>query len=281
MAQVFAGGESVAGGTALAGDRLAGVRATLSRWRLVLTSSLLGWAVGVVPGVGGTVANYVAYLQARETAADGEAFGTGVVAGVVASEAANDAKDGGSLVPTLALGIPGSASMAVLLGAFLLHGLTPGPLLLARNADVVFVIVLAFVVSNVVTSLVGLVAAAPLERVTRVDADLLVPVVLATSVVGAYAVRGRFEDVVLACGFGLLGYAMLRLDVSRVALVIGLVLGGVAEQNFHRSLQISGGDYAVFVTRPLSVLLVVVLVVVLALPVLRPRGRSRQGTGGD
>jgi putative tricarboxylic transport membrane protein len=277
MAQVFASGESVAGAATLAGDRAAGVRAALSRWRLVLTSSLLGWTVGVVPGVGGTVANYVAYLQARETDPDGESFGTGNVAGVVASEAANDAKDGGSLVPTLALGIPGSASTAVLLGAFLLHGLVPGPLLLVSNADVVFVVLFAFVVSNVVTSAAGLVAAAPLERVTRVDADLLVPVVLATSVVGAYAVRGRFEDVVLACGFGLLGYAMLRLDVSRVALVIGLVLGSVAEQNFHRSLQISGGEYGIFLTRPLSLLLVAALVAVLALPVLRARNRSRDG----
>jgi putative tricarboxylic transport membrane protein len=95
--------------------------------------------------------------------------------------------------------------------------------------------------------------------------------------VGAYAVRGRFEDVVLACGFGLLGYAMLRLDVSRVALVIGLVLGSVAEQNFHRSLQISGGEYGIFLTRPLSLLLVVTLVAVLALPVLRARNRGRDG----
>ena len=275
MAQVYEADETVAGGASLVGDRRAGVRAALSRRRQVVSSALIGWLVGVVPGVGGTVANYVAYLQARETAADGDSFGSGNVGGVIASEAANDAKDGGSLVPTLALGIPGSASMAVLLGAFLLHGLQPGPLLLASNTQVVFVILFTFVLSNLVTSTVGLVAAAPLERVTRVDADLLIPVVFAASMLGAYTVRGRVADVALACGFGLLGYAMLRLDVSRVALVIGLVLGGIAEQTFHRSLQISGGDYGIFLSRPLSMLLVVVLVVVLALPVVHLRQRAR------
>ena len=250
------------------GSRGAGVRATLRRWRDVLMAGSIGWAVGVVPGVGGTVANFVAYLHAKRTAPASEAFGTGEIGGVIASEAANDAKDGGSLIPTLALGIPGSASMAVLLGAFLLHGLTPGPLLLSDGLDVVFVIVVAFVASNLLTSALGLLLSDRLAAISRIPTTILVPVVLSTAVLGAFAVRGEFADVVVAAVFGVVGFVLLLADVSRVALIIGMVLGGVAEENFHRSLQVSGGSYDIFLTRPLSAVLVAVLVCVLCLPLV-------------
>ena len=269
MVELFATDTTVADGGSIAGDRLRGVKATLVRWPMVIGSGVLGWAIGVIPGVGGTVANFVAYLQVKERADDPDSFGEGNIAGVIASEAANDAKDGGSLVPTLALGIPGSASTAVLLSAFLLHGLTPGPLLLSEGLDVVFVVLLALVCSNVLTSAVGLVGSPVFAKVTRVPPSILLPVVFGLAVIGAFAVRGRAADVALMAGFGLLGYAMRRLDVSRIALVIGLVLGGLVEENFHRSLQISGGDYAIFVSRPLSIALIVVSLVVLAIPLRR------------
>jgi putative tricarboxylic transport membrane protein len=275
MVELFAAKSTVAEGGSLAGDRWDGIKATVSNWRVVATSSVVGWVVGIVPGVGGTVANFVAYLQAKERSAAPETFGKGNIAGVIASEAANDAKDGGSLVPTLALGIPGSASTAVLLSAFLLHGLTPGPLLIADNLQVVFVVLLALVASNVLTSAIGLFGSGAFVRVTRVPATALVPAVLALAVVGAFAVRGRIEDVALMAGFGVLGYAMWRLEISRVALVIGLVLGGLVEENFQRSLQLSGGEYGVFVSRPLSIALIAVLVFVLAIPVIRRLGEEQ------
>ena len=269
MVELFASDTTVSDGGSLSGSRTRGITATLARWPTALGSGLLGWAIGVVPGVGGTVANFVAYLQAKERSAAPETFGEGNVAGVIASEAANDAKDGGSLVPTLALGIPGSASTAVLLSALLLHGLTPGPLLIAERLDVVFVILLALVCSNVLTSAIGLVGSPVFAAVTRVPPAVLVPIVFGLAVVGAFAVRGRIGDVTLMAGFGLLGYAMRRLEISRIALIIGLVLGGLVEENFHRSLQISGGDYGIFLARPLSIALVVVLAVVLAVPLVR------------
>jgi putative tricarboxylic transport membrane protein len=276
MVELFATETTIADGGTLGGSRRDGVLATLSNWPVVVTSGVVGWVIGVVPGVGGTVANFVAYLQVKERSAVPETFGKGNIAGVIASEAANDAKDGGSLVPTLALGIPGSASTAVLLSAFLLHGLTPGPLLVAENLDVVFVVLLALVGSNVLTSVFGLFGSPALVRVTRIPATVLVPVVFSLAVVGAFAVRARVGDVALMCGFGLLGYAMWRLDVSRVALVIGLVLGGLVEENFHRSLQLSRGDYGVFVSRPLSLALIAALVVVLAIPVVRRLRAARE-----
>ncbi len=277
MVELFATNTTVADGGSMEGDRLRGITAALTRWPTAVGSGLLGWAIGVVPGVGGTVANFVTYLQAKERSVKPETFGQGNIAGVIASEAANDAKDGGSLVPTLALGIPGSASTAVLLSAFLLHGLTPGPLLLAEELDVVFVVLLALVCSNVLTSTVGLVGSPVLARVARVPPALLVPVVFGLGVVGAFAVRGRIGDVVLMTGFGLLGYAMRRLDISRIALIIGLVLGGLVEENFHRSLQISSGDYGIFVSRPLSIGLIIILIAVLAVPLIRAQ---RSGSSG-
>jgi len=277
MVELFATDATVADEGSLSGDRVRGIKATLERWPTAVGSGVLGWAIGVVPGVGGTVANFVAYLQAKERSTAPETFGEGNIAGVIASEAANDAKDGGSRVPTLALGIPGSASTAVLLSAFLLHGLTPGPLLIAERLDVVFVVLLALVCSNVLTSAVGLVGSPVFARVTRVPPPVLVPVVFGLSVVGAFAVRGRIGDVALMAGFGLLGYTMRRLEVSRIALVIGLVLGGLVEENFHRSLQISGGDYGIFLARPLSIGLVFVLVAVLAVPLVRA-SRSKKSS---
>ena len=275
MVELFASDTTVSDGGSLTGSRMRGITATLARWPTAVGSGLLGWAIGVIPGVGGTVANFVAYLQAKERSAAPETFGEGNIAGVIASEAANDAKDGGSLVPTLALGIPGSASTAVLLSALLLHGLTPGPLLIAERLDVVLVVLLALVCSNVLTSAIGLVGSPAFAAVTRIPPAVLVPIVFGLAVVGAFAVRGRIGDVALMSGFGLLGYAMRRLDISRIALIIGLVLGGLVEANFHRSLQISGGDYGIFLSRPLSVALVAVLGVVLAVPLLRTYRAAR------
>ena len=275
MVELFASDTTVSDGGSLTGSRMRGITATLARWPTAVGSGLLGWAIGVIPGVGGTVANFVAYLQAKERSAAPETFGEGNIAGVIASEAANDAKDGGSLVPTLALGIPGSASTAVLLSALLLHGLTPGPLLIAERLDVVLVVLLALVCSNVLTSAIGLVGSPAFAAVTRIPPAVLVPIVFGLAVVGAFAVRGRIGDVALMSGFGLLGYAMRRLDISRIALIIGLVLGGLVEANFHRSLQISGGDYGIFLARPLSIALVAVLGVVLAVPLFRTYRAAR------
>lgn len=282
MAHIFSQG-TIATAARTGGSRVAGSVTVLRRWQQTLRSSAIGWIVGVVPGVGGTVANFVAYLQAKRSASDPSAFGTGAPEGLIASEAANDAKDGGSLIPTLSLGIPGSASTAVLLGAFLLHGLTPGPLLLSEGLDVIVIILLALVGSNVLTSAIGLLAADRLATVTRLPTTLIVPVVLSIGAIGAFAVRGQFADIVVAAAFAVVGYLMLVADVSRVALIIGLVLGEIAEENFHRSLQIADGSYGVFLARPGSIALVVVLLIVLSLPVydaIRNR-ETKADTGRD
>jgi putative tricarboxylic transport membrane protein len=260
---------SIAGDVEITGGVLKGVRAVIENWTVFLRSAILGWVIGIVPGAGGTVANFLAYLQVQHTSPNPDSFGSGNIKGVIASEAANDAKDGGSMVPTLGLGIPGSASTAVLIGAFIINGVTPGPLLFQENLQLVFIIVFALLISNVLTSTVGLASAKYLVRITKVPVTTVAPIVIIVALFGAFVVRGQFIDVVLTAGFGLFGFLMVKFDLSRVALVIALVLGPIAENNFHRALQISRGDISILYARPLSLILVVATIAVLMLPVYR------------
>ncbi|RLM84271.1 tricarboxylic transporter [Halobellus sp. Atlit-38R] len=277
MIRLASQGSSIAEAEVVSGGRLDGIKSVLENWFLFLRSAVLGWGIGVIPGVGGTVANFVAYLQAKQTSSDQESFGEGNVKGVIASEAANDAKDGGSMLPTLGLGVPGSASTAVLLGAFILHGVTPGPLLFQENLQLVFIIVFALVISNLLTSLIGLVSINPLAKLTKISISTLAPIVIVIGLLGSFVIRGNFGDVLLAGFFGVFGFAMLKFNISRIALVIALVLGPMAEQNFHRSLQISQGDFGVLFT-PLSLVLILVIVVALLIPLRQALGSMRQKT---
>lgn len=243
-----------------------GIRSVFTNWKVFVKSSVLGWIIGTVPGAGGTVANFLAYLQAMHSDPDPDSFGKGNIRGVIASEAANDAKDGGSMVPTLGLGIPGSASTAVLIGAFIINGVDPGPLLFQENLQIVFIIIFALIIANLLTSAVGLLSAKYLIKVTRVSVMTLVPIVIIVGLIGSFVIRGQFNDVLLTVLFGVFGFFMVKFDVSRVALIIALVLGPLAEENFHRAFQISRGDVGILYARPLSLLLIIGLVLVLALP---------------
>jgi putative tricarboxylic transport membrane protein len=261
--------ETIAEDATVSGGVMTGVRSVLANWTVFLRSALLGWIIGLVPGAGGTVANFLAYLQAQHTADDPDAFGKGDIRGVIASEAANDAKDGGSMVPTLGLGIPGSASTAVLVGAFTINGITPGPLLFRQNLQIVFIIVFALVISNLLTSTIGLLSAKYLVKITKVSVSTVAPIVIIVALFGAFVVRGQVNDVLLTILFGLFGFFMVKFDLSRVALVIAIVLGPIAEQNFHRALQVSRGELSILYSRPLSIILIVLTATVLMLPVYR------------
>lgn len=261
--------------------KLQGAKAVLENKFVLAQGSIVGWIVGVVPGAGGTVANFVSYLQAQSLARDPDSFGTGDVRGVIASEAANDAKDGGSMIPTLGLGIPGSASTAVLLGALVVNGVVPGPSLFRENLQLVFIVVFALLISNVVTSIVGLLAASRLSKLTRISPTTLVPLVLFVAVVGAFVSRGNVGDVGLTLLFGVVGFYMIKFEMSRIPVIIAFVLGPIAEQNFHRGLQISRGDYLIFFERPISLLLLASTILVALLPLYRHVRRKRSGDDGS
>ncbi|MHB8732989.1 MAG: tripartite tricarboxylate transporter permease [bacterium] len=267
-----------------AGQLWEGTIAVARHWRVWLQSSLLGVIVGMIPGVGGAVTNVLAYGVARRTARDPESYGRGNVAGVVAPEAASDSKDGGGLMPLLALGIPTSESMAVLLGVFVLHGIVPGNSLLTEHLPVVWAAILALLAGSTFSSVITMIFANQLIKLTEVPVALYAPAMLCISLVGAYAVNQNVLDVVTALLFGGLGYAMIRYGYSRIALVLGFMLGVGTEAAFWQSEQIARGSYTIFFTRPISLGLAIIIVAGLTSPLIKqlwrvgaPAARRRAG----
>ena len=251
---------------------LKGVRAVFKHWFLMIRCSAIGTLIGLIPGAGGAIANVVAYGHAVSTSKYPERFGTGVIEGVIASESSNDAKDGGALVPTVAFGIPGSESMAILLGAFLIQGLQPGPEMLTKHVGFLFSLVWMLVLGGILGAIIGLSVAHRLTRLTAIPFSLLAPFILAVGLLGSFATRGLLNDVFLTIVFGFLGYGMKKYGYPRGPAVIGLVLGHIVERNLHLSLQLFGWH---FLLRPITLGLLIALAAVVALPLVsRPRRRQ-------
>jgi putative tricarboxylic transport membrane protein len=249
-----------------------GVVAVFKHWTVLLRGSLIGTIIGAIPGLGGTVASFIAYTSTVQSSRDPSSFGKGNIIGVIAPESANNAKDGGSLVPTVAFGIPGSAETAVFLGILVLHGIDPGPTLLLENEREVYGLIIALTLSAVGASLIGLLTARWLVKITFVNVNILVPLVVTISLTGVYVLEGKPGDVILALVMGIVGYLMIRFDYPRLTLVIALVLGETAERSFHQSLMISDYNIVGLITeRPQAVFLVFATLLTLLLPALRKR----------
>lgn len=255
--------------------RLEGVKDVYRNKWLALRSAGIGLFIGAIPGVGGVAANFIAYFQATQTTKNSERYGTGDVRGVIASEGSNDAKDGGGFIPTLGLGIPGSVSMAILLGAFLLHGITPGPNIVLNHMDIVGVIIITLLVSNIMCSILALSTANQFAKVATVNIYYIVPIVLVIAFLGSYAVRNNIYDLLFVLLFGVLGFIMLEINMSRVPLILAVVLTPIVETNFFRALQISNGDYAVFFRSTIAVILALLVVISLLLPFIKKQINER------
>jgi len=249
---------------------LKGVKAVFKHWFLLIRSAAIGTLIGIIPGAGGAVANIVAYGHAVATSKHPEKFGTGVIEGVIAPEAANDAKDGGALIPTVAFGIPGSETMALLLGAFLIQGMQPGPEMLTQHQSFLFSLVWMIVLGGILGAVIGLPIASRLTRLTLVPFSRIAPFIIAVGFLGAYCSRGLFNDVIMTVLFGFLGYGMKKYGYPRGPVVIGLVLGHTVEKNLHLSLQLFGWA---FLLRPITLFLLIMLIVVIAFPSLVKLGR--------
>lgn len=247
------------------------------KW-LFVRSATIGAIIGVVPGVGTSAATFIAYFQAVQTSPEPDSYGQGNVRGVIAPEAANDSKDGTGYLPTLSLGIPGSASMAVLLGAFVLHGITPGPSLLTNHLEIMTVIIVAAVISNFATSIIGLTLAEYFSKITRIDVNILAPVILVVAFTGTYAVSGNIYHPFIALAFGVLGFYMMKVEMSRIPLILGFVLGPVVERNYFRSLEVSDFGHFVFVRSPLTIILIGLIVVSLFTPWIQKYFAERRET---
>jgi putative tricarboxylic transport membrane protein len=246
-----------------------GLLETFRHWPTVLRGSLIGTVVGAIPGVGGTVASFLSYSLTVQASKDPESFGKGNIQGVIAPEAAINAKDCSCLIPTLAFGIPGGVEMAVFMGLLVLHGMQPGPLMLIDHQVEVYGLIWALTGACVLASLLGLLIARPLSRLTLIDSQILVPVVTSVALVGSYAVDRNIGNVVVTAIFGILGYLMIRFDYPRLTMVVALVLGSAAERNFHQTTMMSDGNLSIYLHRNVCRVLLVGIVALLIAPLVR------------
>jgi putative tricarboxylic transport membrane protein len=251
-----------------------GVKDTFIHWGITLRCSMLGTFVGIIPGLGGSAAQWVAYAHAVQSTPDKKGFGHGDVRGVLGPGAANNSKEGGNLIPTIAFGVPGSVSMAILLGAFLIQGLVPGPSMLTTNLALTFSFVWLIVISNIITVGLCFLFLNQLVKITYVRSALLMPGLLLLVYLGSYADKNSLFDMGMTLLFGTIGLVMVFLDWPRPPLILGLVLGTLIEKN----LFVAYGRYEFgFLARPLVVAIFLVAVAVLVLPVLQEMFAKRLG----
>jgi TctA family transporter len=255
------------------GEILAGARDVLRHWGLCLRSSLIGFVCGLIPGVGAETATFIAYGQAKQLSRTPERFGHGAVEGVIAPESANDAKEGGALLTTLAIGIPGSSVYALVLGGMLMMGLTPGPAMLKEHLPLSLSLFYVIAFASVLGVIICLLLARHLARIVTIPAPILVPVVVVFVFVGTYAARGEFQDLVALLVLAVLGLGMKRYGYSRPALFLGFVLGYYFELYFFMALGVQG---PLFFLRPISLtVLLLTLLLFLAGPLRARFGLNR------
>jgi putative tricarboxylic transport membrane protein len=236
--------------------------------RATLVGTIVGLVVGIMPGAGATASSFVAYNEARRWSKRPELFGKGSLEGVAAPETANNAVQGGDLVPTLALGIPGSNSAAIILAALILHGIMPGPFLLTKNPELVYTLFAGLILVNLLMIPVGIFILRLCLMAMKLDPPVLIASVLALIVIGTYAGDLFVLNPVQALVFGVIGYGMRIWGFSAAATVLGIVLGTLAESELRRSLIISHGDWTIFLTRPVSAALIFLTFCVLVYPVV-------------
>jgi putative tricarboxylic transport membrane protein len=279
MGEVLAGAEEVADAKILkARFRLRDVMLTAtdwarSRWAIV-RGSVLGFFVGVLPGAGATIASFLSYTIEKKISRHPEEFGEGAIEGVAGPEAANNAASAGAMVPLLTLGIPGSGTTAVMLGAFMMWGLRPGPLLFEKNPDFVWGLIASMYIGNVMLVILNIAFIPMFVRALRIPYTTLMPLIVVFCITGAYSLNNKVWDVGQMVAFGVLGYAMKKLGYSPAALVLALVLGPLAERALRQSLIISDTGLLIFFTRPIAATLTTVALVAVAIPAARALWRA-------
>jgi putative tricarboxylic transport membrane protein len=250
-----------------------------SRWAIV-RGTVLGFLVGVLPGAGPTVASFLSYTVEKKVSAHPEQFGKGAIEGVAAPESANNAAATAAMVPMLTLGIPGSATTAIMLGGLMMWGLRPGPMLFEKNPQFVWGLIASQYIANVMLLILSTAFIPLFVRALRVPYGILMPLIVIFCVTGAYSLKNNVWDVGQMLVFGVLGYFMKKLGYSPAALVLALVLGPLAERALRQSLIISDAGVGIFFMRPISAVLMVLAFVAVAAPVYKAliRAHSRGGS---
>jgi len=237
--------------------------------RATIIGTILGTIIGIMPGAGGTIASFIAYNEAKRWSKQPEKFGQGSLEGVAAPESANNAVTGGAMVPLLAFGIPGSNAAAIMLGALMLQGLRPGPMLFQNNPDIVYSLFVGMIIGNIFMLLVGYLILKPCIWIVNISKPILMASILALVTVGTFSINNSLGDVWVAYLTGILGYLMRRYDFSPSAMVLAMVLGFMVETSLRRSLVLSYGSFACFYTRPIALTLIILAVITLLIPIVR------------
>ena len=241
-------------------------------------SALIGTGIGILPGIGGMTSNLLAYMAAKNSSKTPEKYGTGYIGGVVAPETANNASVGGAMVPLLALGIPGDGFTAVVLGALMLQGLTPGPLFMIKSANVAYAIFAALIIANIFTIFVEYFFIRGFVRLLSVPKHVLMSVVIVLAMVGAFGINNRIFDAWTVLFFGVLGYLVTKLDFPLTPLILGLILGADCEEYLRIALQITKGSFFEMCKDPVTLVFLLLSVASIA---LAPRMVRRANKGPE
>jgi putative tricarboxylic transport membrane protein len=236
----------------------------------VVRSSVIGTFIGCIPGTGGDIASFIAYDQAKRWSKHKDEFGNGAPEGICAPEAGNNSVSGGAMIPMLTLGIPGDGATAIMLGALMVQGIQPGPLLFTNQAPQVYSIFIGLLVANFVMGLFGFSLIRLFVKVINVPKKYLMPIIFVLTFVGSYAYNNSIIDVFVMVFFGFLGYFINKMEFSMSSVVIGIILGSMAEANFRGSLMMSDGSLSIFVTHPICAVFLVIALISLCSPILGP-----------
>ncbi len=255
---------------------LKGIGDVFRHWALTIRTSLIGAFVGMIPGLGGDAASWICYGHAVQSSKTPERFGKGAEEGIIAPETANNSKEGGSLLPTLFFGVPGSSGMAILLGAFVMLGIQPGPGLALSGMDVVWALIWALMLANVIAVIMFFALAPAFSYLSYVRGSLLIPFVLTLAYLGSYLSQRAWENLVLLTALGALGYFMKKYEWPRPPFVIGLILGPIVEDSFHKAYALWG---PAFLLRPGALIMIAIILGSFGIYFWRERnnGRPQQG----
>lgn len=241
----------------------------------ILRGSFLGFFIGVLPGAGATLASFFSYIAEKKFSKTPEKFGTGAIAGVAGPESANNAASGGALIPLLTLGIPGSGTTAILMGALIMYNIQPGPLLFDDHPEVAWGLIASMFVGNLMLLVLNMPLVKVFAKIIQTPKKYLLPIIIAISFFGVYAVQYTTFDLFLLLACGVLGYLLVQNDFPVAPLVLALVLGPMIENNLRRALTISNGEFSIFVTKPISLALLIVAAAWLLVPLLlKFKGRA-------
>ena len=276
MAEVFRGLEEVHKGTAPEMIKISGkLWLTKEEWQRsigpIWRGGIIGFVIGVLPGAGGTIASIMSYTTEKRLSKHPEEFGKGAIEGVAGPESANNSDTAGALVPLLTLGVPGGGATAVLMGAFIMYGIQPGPLLFEKRPDLVWGLVDSMYIGNIMLLILNLPLIGLFVRLLYIPSAILYPLIVAISVIGTYAINGSMLDLYMILGFGIVGYIFDKVDIPVAPLVLSLVLGGIMEQSFRQAMTISGADPAIFVKSGISMTLIALSVISISLPFIMPK----------